>query len=63
MHVHTSGNMFYKSVNPSFRNYRGQAITQALQTDTIYMGLNWSMGKSAVNGNGKITLCLYIAFL
>lgn len=36
MQVHTSGNMFYKSVNPSFRNYRGQAITQALQRYHLY---------------------------
>lgn len=61
--AHTSGGAFWKEVNPTFRNNSGQAITQGLQTYAMQKGLTWSMGVSAVNGDGKMILTLYIAFL
>lgn len=61
--AHTSGGAFWKEINPTFRNNSGRAITQGLQTYAMQKGLTWSMGVSAVNGNGKMILTLYIAFL
>lgn len=55
--------MFWKAINPSFRNYSAQAITQGLQNDAVQKRLTWSTGVSAVNGNLKMILPLYIEFL
>lgn len=61
--AHTAGNMFWKAVNPSFKNYKRKAITQGLQRDATQKGLTWSIAVSVMHGNGVMVLTLYIAFL